>query len=245
MGLKPIFHWKWGSRWAPNANEIYTKNRNVHAQRQPQRQKAQRHLYSTDWRRGLVSGVMQILGLASGISVGGNAKIYQHVGISHAKFWRWGALPNANPRRQIVCVAVEYRLKRADWNSFFHLFYLKFFFFTPSVHSSLKKIEIRKKKKNPDLPTGSFFPHPAHRRQFLLKGGLSSKILCTSVQSGTVVVFIQEQPRTVKYQGRIQEGDRGGGGLSGQDLHFVDPQTSLRGEKNVAHMRVNMPRFST
>ena len=24
--LKPIFHWKWGSRWAPNANEIYTKN---------------------------------------------------------------------------------------------------------------------------------------------------------------------------------------------------------------------------
>ena len=24
--VKPIFHWKWGSRWAPNANEIYTKN---------------------------------------------------------------------------------------------------------------------------------------------------------------------------------------------------------------------------
>ena len=23
--LKPIFHWKWGSRWLPNANEIYTK----------------------------------------------------------------------------------------------------------------------------------------------------------------------------------------------------------------------------
>ena len=21
--LKPIFHWKWGSRWVPNANEIY------------------------------------------------------------------------------------------------------------------------------------------------------------------------------------------------------------------------------
>ena len=39
------------------------------------------HLYSTDWRRGLASGVTQILGLASGIGVGGNAKIYQHVGI--------------------------------------------------------------------------------------------------------------------------------------------------------------------
>ena len=24
--LKPIFHWKWGSRWVTNANEIYTKN---------------------------------------------------------------------------------------------------------------------------------------------------------------------------------------------------------------------------
>ena len=24
--LKPIFQWKWGSRWVPNANEIYTKN---------------------------------------------------------------------------------------------------------------------------------------------------------------------------------------------------------------------------
>ena len=24
--LKPIFHWKLGLRWAPNANEIYSKN---------------------------------------------------------------------------------------------------------------------------------------------------------------------------------------------------------------------------
>ena len=23
--LKPTFHWKWGSRWLPNANEIYTQ----------------------------------------------------------------------------------------------------------------------------------------------------------------------------------------------------------------------------
>ena len=23
----PIFHWKWGSRWLPNANEIYTKKK--------------------------------------------------------------------------------------------------------------------------------------------------------------------------------------------------------------------------
>ena len=31
-GLKPIFHWKWGSRWLPNTNEIYTKKRTVHGQ---------------------------------------------------------------------------------------------------------------------------------------------------------------------------------------------------------------------
>ena len=39
------------------------------------------HLYSTDWHQGLASGVTQILGLASGIGVRGNPKIYQHVGI--------------------------------------------------------------------------------------------------------------------------------------------------------------------
>ena len=29
----PIFHWKWGSPWLPNANEMYTKKKNVHGQR--------------------------------------------------------------------------------------------------------------------------------------------------------------------------------------------------------------------
>ena len=33
-----------------------------------QRQKTQRHLYSTDWRRGLASEVTPILGLASGVT---------------------------------------------------------------------------------------------------------------------------------------------------------------------------------
>ena len=28
----PIFHWKWGSLWLPNANEIYTHKKNVHGQ---------------------------------------------------------------------------------------------------------------------------------------------------------------------------------------------------------------------
>ena len=30
---QPIFHWKWGWRWLPNANEIYKKKRNVHGRR--------------------------------------------------------------------------------------------------------------------------------------------------------------------------------------------------------------------
>ena len=103
-GIKPIFHWKWGSRWVPNTNEIYTKNMKCTWPTPAFCVGTQRNLYSTDWRRGLASGMTQILEL-------GNAKIYQHVGISNAKILALGALPNANPRRQVFCVAVEYRLK--------------------------------------------------------------------------------------------------------------------------------------
>ena len=76
------------------------KERNVHAERQPQRQKAQRHLYSADWRRWLVSGITQISGIALGmmqILALGSAKIYQHVGISNAKFWHRGHCPMPTP----------------------------------------------------------------------------------------------------------------------------------------------------
>ena len=64
-----------------NANEIYTKKMKYTWPTPAFCVGTQRQLYSTDWRRGLASGVTQILGLASGIGVGGNAKIYQHVGI--------------------------------------------------------------------------------------------------------------------------------------------------------------------
>ena len=50
----------------------------------------QRNLYSTVWRRGLALGKTQILAL-------GNAKIYQHIGISNAKFWRRGHYPMPTP----------------------------------------------------------------------------------------------------------------------------------------------------
>ena len=56
--------------------------------------------------------------------------------------------------------------KRADWNFFFSSLKKLFFFTFPPVHSSLKKIEIRGGSGNPNLLTGSFCPHPAHRKQF-------------------------------------------------------------------------------
>ena len=62
--------------------------------------RTRRNLYSTDWRRGLASGKTQILGLASGVRqilALGNAKIYQHVGISNTKFWRRGHYPTPTP----------------------------------------------------------------------------------------------------------------------------------------------------
>ena len=49
-----------------------------------------RKLYSTGWRWGLASRITQILSL-------GNAKIYQHVGISNAKFWHRGHCPTPTP----------------------------------------------------------------------------------------------------------------------------------------------------
>ena len=88
--LKPIFHWKWGSRWVPNANEIYTKKMKCTRPKPAFCIGTQRNLYSTDWRRGVAPGKTQILAL-------GNAKIYQHVGISNAKCWRRGHCPTQTP----------------------------------------------------------------------------------------------------------------------------------------------------
>ena len=64
--LKPIFHRKLGSHWVPNTNEIYTKKKKYTWPTQAFCVGTQHNLYSTDWRRGLASGLTQILGLASG-----------------------------------------------------------------------------------------------------------------------------------------------------------------------------------
>ena len=63
--------------------------------------------------------------------------------------------------------------KRADWNFFFHLFnFYLFILYFPPVHSSLKEIEIRRKKKK--IPTSRlavFLPTRPTGNDFLLKGG--------------------------------------------------------------------------
>ena len=90
QGVKPIFHWKWGSRWVPNANEIYTKKHEMYMANASILRWDPTQLYSTDWRCGLALGKTQVLAL-------GNAKIYQHVGIASAKFWRRGHCPTPTP----------------------------------------------------------------------------------------------------------------------------------------------------
>ena len=96
LGLKPIFHWKLGSRWVPNANEMDTNN------------------MKCTWPTPApcVGDPTQLIFhlLALEVCVGdntsfrvcvGSARLFkhQHVGILLAKFvlWPWG-LPNANPR---------------------------------------------------------------------------------------------------------------------------------------------------
>ena len=48
MGLKAIFHWKWGSRWVAKVNEIYTKKKKCTWQRKKFAFGTQCNLYSTD-----------------------------------------------------------------------------------------------------------------------------------------------------------------------------------------------------
>ena len=64
--FKPIFHWKLGSRWLPNANEINTKNMKCTWPTPEFCVGTQRNLYSTGLRLGFALGKTQILGFALG-----------------------------------------------------------------------------------------------------------------------------------------------------------------------------------
>ena len=94
---------------------------NVHAQRKDPTPGTQRNLYSTGLRLGFALGKTQILGFASGKTQKGFAlapKIPTCL-YPQRKILALGALPNANPQRQVFCIAVEYRLKCQTglWNN--------------------------------------------------------------------------------------------------------------------------------
>ena len=94
-----------GLRWLQNAKEINTKNMKCTCRTPSPTPEAQRHLYSTDWRWGLASGVTQITPDAR-VCVGCKIPTCWY---PQRQILALGALPNANPRRQVFCVAVEYR----------------------------------------------------------------------------------------------------------------------------------------
>ena len=90
----------------PTLMKSTPKRLNVHSQRKKFVFRTQRHLYSTGWRRGLASGVTQISPDAR-VCVGSKIPTCWY---PQCKILASGALPNANPRCQVFCVAVEYRL---------------------------------------------------------------------------------------------------------------------------------------
>ena len=93
--------------------------------------RTQRKLYSTGWRWVLASGVTQILAL-------GNAKIYQHVVISNAKFWRRGHCPTPTPDARYFAFwwniglslkpIFHQNAKCWRWPCIFHIFCVDFIF---------------------------------------------------------------------------------------------------------------------
>ena len=111
--IKLIFHWKLGLRWAPNANEIYTKNMKC-------TWPTQKFCvwYPTQpifhW---LALGFCVRANANFKFCVRGDADLRVCVGSKIPRCWftqrqilASGALTNANPRRLVFCVAVEYRL---------------------------------------------------------------------------------------------------------------------------------------
>ena len=96
LTLMPIFHWKMGLLWIPNANEINTKNMKCTWPTPAPRVGHPANLYSTCSRWGFAW-----VNANFRVGVGGNANFsvfrYQHVGIGNAKSLRWGSNPTRGP----------------------------------------------------------------------------------------------------------------------------------------------------
>ena len=108
MHLKPIFQWKLGLPWAPNANEIHTKNMKC--------------TWPTQKFCIWYPTPPIFHWLASGVGVGGNANFRFGVGDNTNFSVRWrksvalGVQANARTQREWFCVAVEYRLKGSSYD---------------------------------------------------------------------------------------------------------------------------------
>ena len=100
LTLMPIFHWKLSALlWISNANEIITKNMKCTWPTPAPRVGHPANLYSTCSRWGFALRVMQILGLALGVTHFSDFR-YQHVGSGNAKSshnCHWGSNPTRGP----------------------------------------------------------------------------------------------------------------------------------------------------
>ena len=63
--------------WLPNANEIYTKKKKCTWPTPEFCVGSQGHLYSTDWRRGLASGLIKFKFGVGGLASGNAKKLHQ------------------------------------------------------------------------------------------------------------------------------------------------------------------------
>ena len=110
--VKPIFNWKLGSRWLPNANEINTKNMKCTWPTPEFCVGTQRNLYSTGLRLGFASGKTQILGFHRVKCKLEGSRWHQDTNmlVSPTQNSGVGGIALRQPQSQEFCVAVEYRL---------------------------------------------------------------------------------------------------------------------------------------
>ena len=95
VALKPIFHWKWGSRWLPNANEI-----------QPQKM----YLENTRILRLGPNATYIPLTRVGGFALG-DTKNLRHPTQKIPTCWYICVRSCKSTQRKWFCVAVEFRLK--------------------------------------------------------------------------------------------------------------------------------------
>ena len=112
LGFKPILHWKVGSRWVTNANEMNTNNMKSTWPMPALCLGDPTHSTCLHWE--LAFGVTQILGLALQVTQI-LAFLDTHM-LVYPTQESFGVLPNANPQHVGFCIAVEYKAEEKTFN---------------------------------------------------------------------------------------------------------------------------------